>query len=282
MNELDLSIFKTFNKTTEEMQEIINCENNGKSEQYIYSNDQKKIPYEYDVIDVIERLITGNEDKIKYLEIGVNEGYTFDKVQASVKHGVDPYGGCKNITHRMSSQEFFTYNKHFWKNTYDIIFIDGLHISDIILQEVYESLKILNPGGYILLHDIAPSKESSQEVWYGDYKRFIENRVQMTNGDKSFSEYSNENPWVGFNGDSWKALAYLRTNTNLTVTSVATACCGIVSKSIKDFGFAKPPKPSDGLYTWEFYKKNLNEILNPVSIGDLEQFSKTLCKKEEV
>jgi|GEM_PF-7132737 hypothetical protein len=40
-----------------------------------------------------------------YLEIGVEAGETFTKVQCAVKHGVDPFS--VNATFRISSDEFF-------------------------------------------------------------------------------------------------------------------------------------------------------------------------------
>jgi hypothetical protein len=250
----------------------------GKSEK-----GSQNVDYPNDVHEIINKFIIGKEDKVRYLEIGVDEGYTFNKVKVpnGNKHGVDPYGGCENITHKMPSQEFFAYNKYFWKNTYDIIFIDGLHLADIIIQEVRESLKILNPGGYILLHDIAPLYESRQEVWWGDYKGFLESKINFKEENKSFHEYSKDTPWIGMNGDSWKAMAALRTHTDLTIASFPTACCGVVSKSIANFGSKKPPIPDDGMYTWKYYQENMNAILNPIGIAQIEKLSETLCWKGE-
>jgi hypothetical protein len=273
-SDLDLSTIRTKSRSLNQIKQM----ENGEKEHYAWTSDPSKQPYEHDVIDVIERLSFKKEDKIKYLEIGVNEGYTFDKVQAHVKHGVDPYGGCKNITHTMSSQEFFTYNKYFWKNSYDIIFIDGLHLADIIMQEVFESLKILNPGGYILLHDVCPSRQSSQEVCYEEYKSLLDNKLNLSSDEQSFAEYSEDNPWVGYNGDSWKVMASLRIHSDLTVFSVPSACCGVIAPGVKDFGLKKPPKPENSIYTWEYYEQYMNQILNPINIGEVNKFSVTLCK----
>jgi hypothetical protein len=267
-------------KSIEQINGMLYRETTGESVSFLYTSDAKKSPYEHEAIDVIKRLTYKKENEISYLEIGVDEGETFDKVEAAIKHGVDPYGGSKNITHRMSSQEFFAYNKYFWRNTYDIIFIDGLHLSDIVMQEVFESLKILNPGGIILLHDIAPSRESYQEVWLGDYDRFIKNKISLTNQEKSFREYCKENPWIGMNGDAWRVMAHLRINNpDLTVTSVPTSCCGIITKDIEFLGQERPEDPEDGIYSWEYYKKNMKHILNPISIDQVYHFAKLLCHK---
>ncbi|HRV92744.1 MAG TPA: class I SAM-dependent methyltransferase [Anaerolineae bacterium] len=39
---------------------------------------------------------------------------------------------------------------------YDLIFLDGDHSTPVIYQEISAALKILNPGGWILLHDYFP------------------------------------------------------------------------------------------------------------------------------
>lgn len=47
----------------------------------------------------------------------------------------------------------------FMKNvdeTFDLIFLDGDHSSTAVYQEMSEALKLLNPGGIILLHDYYP------------------------------------------------------------------------------------------------------------------------------
>ncbi len=79
-------------------------------------------PYEYDPKHVINEIIK-TKAKCNYLEIGVDQGATFDHIdETTLKHGVDPFGECPNITHRMTSQMFFSMNSYFFKNKYDIIF----------------------------------------------------------------------------------------------------------------------------------------------------------------
>ena len=279
MTSLEKSIFvSNHKKQVSTISEMVKNEEDGDSEILSFSDSAKPALYEHDVIDVIRELSRGKEESIKYLEIGVNEGDTFNKVKAHTKHGVDPYGGCENITHNMTSQEFFVYNKYFWKNTYDIIFIDGMHMADIIIQEVRESLKILNPGGVILLHDVAPLRESAQEVWYGDYIKFMENRSNLGKKEKSFQEYCKEHPWIGINGDAWKVMAHLRINTDLSMVSVATACCGIICPHITLKSVYEPPElPVDGIYSWDYYKENSYNILNPINLDEVWRLSKTIC-----
>jgi len=49
----------------------------------------------------------------------------------------------------MTSDTFFLKNKR----TFDIIFIDGLHIYDQVKRDVLNSIKVLNKDGFILLYD---------------------------------------------------------------------------------------------------------------------------------
>ena len=203
---------------------------------------------------------------ISYLEIGVDEGETFDLVNSRIKHGVDPYGGSPNITHRMSSQMFFALNSYFYGQTYDIVFIDGCHMSKIILQEVEEALKILNPGGVIILHDTVPLKESAQLVIREEYEHFLSHLPQENGEYLSFREFSEDNPWLGYNGDSWRAVYKLRNKPkteNIRVFTFADACCTVVVQEPEMESVEPPPPPEDCL-DWEYFYENCASILLPV------------------
>ena len=63
---------------------------------------------------------------------------------------------------------------------YDIIFIDGLHTKEQVSKDIVNSLKCLNPGGKIVLHDCLPPSEEHQVVpripncgWCGDVWKAI-------------------------------------------------------------------------------------------------------------
>ncbi|MGQ0603337.1 MAG: O-methyltransferase [Anaerolineales bacterium] len=47
---------------------------------------------------------------------------------------------------------------------FDLIFLDGSHDALVVYQEVPRALKVLNPGGYILLHDYYPMR---RPLWEG-------------------------------------------------------------------------------------------------------------------
>lgn len=84
-----------------------------------------------------------------YLEIGTRFNDCLSKIQAPCKVGVDP---CTGGTHRLTSDEYFAT----CRRTFDVILIDGLHYSEQVLKDVHNSLRHLNPGGVIVMHDCRP------------------------------------------------------------------------------------------------------------------------------
>lgn len=106
--------------------------------------------------DLIQAVIKAYPPKA-YLEIGCQADKNFKDVQAPLKVGVDPAAGG---THRMTSDVFFAQNK----DGFDVIFIDGLHTYEQARRDVINSLKCLNPGGIILIHDILPASWERERV----------------------------------------------------------------------------------------------------------------------
>jgi hypothetical protein len=102
----------------------------------------------YSRIAVINLLISQKSNPA-YLEIGCESNSLFDSVPALNKVGVDPAMGG---TMRMTSDEFFKQNK----NSFDVIFIDGLHTYEQVRNDVINSIRVLNQGGWIALHDLLP------------------------------------------------------------------------------------------------------------------------------
>lgn len=132
--------------------------------------------------DLIQFLI----DKYKfqnYLEIGCDKDQSFSRIKINNKVGVDPISGG---TIRTSSNNFFIKNN----DTFDIIFIDGLHHYHQVLKDINNSLNILNNNGFILVHDCLPRTLAQQAVprYRGSWQ-----------------------------GDVWKAIVELRTKSNLDI-----------------------------------------------------------------
>ncbi|SCW94890.1 class I SAM-dependent methyltransferase [Ancylobacter rudongensis] len=90
-----------------------------------------------------------------YLEIGCFKNALFDSLPLPVKVGVDPVQGG---TVRATSDEFFASNTQ----KFDLIFIDGLHTYEQVHRDVANSLKAINPGGWIAMHDMLPGEVMEQ------------------------------------------------------------------------------------------------------------------------
>lgn len=78
--------------------------------------------------------------------------------------------------------------------TYDIVFIDGLHLCEQVHRDILNSLAHLRPGGVVVLHDMLPETEQAQlrEMCKGDW-----------NGDcwKAFVKYRKESPFECYTVD---------------------------------------------------------------------------------
>ncbi len=118
-----------------------------------------------------------------YLEIGVDQGVTFHKVQAARKVAVDPRFGfdwqgasadpanshCSY--HQMTSDEYFARFRD--RETFDYIFIDGLHTFEQTLRDLMNAIVCLRPDGIIVVDDVLPStyaaslssRSLSQKFW---------------------------------------------------------------------------------------------------------------------
>ena len=144
----------------------------------------------------------------KYLEIGVrNPDDCYNKINCNTKHSVDPgYENEKNnVDFKFTSDDFFNRlecglleleNNYKW----DVIFIDGLHISNQVEKDVLNSLNHLSEDGFILLHDCNPF------LYEYNYERVIE-------------DYWGQ----GWNGTVWKVIYNLRaTRNDLQIVTVNT------------------------------------------------------------
>lgn len=157
-----------------------------------------------------------------YLEIGVRDHKkNFDKINIKYKVGVDPCleGYDREPTFKLTSDDFFAKNKE----TFDIIFIDGLHEARQVECDILNSLRILNKGGFIVCHDMNPTI----------YER------QLPKEDPKRKEYllrekAKGNPSYGlWNGDCWKAFVKIRSERkDLSMYTVDTDFgCGVISRN---------------------------------------------------
>ena len=180
---------------------------------------------------------TINRKKYKsYLEIGCFNNDLFNHINCEKKVGVDPYSGG---TLRETSDYFFSKNKE----TFDCIFIDGLHIYQQAKKDIFSSIKLLNQNGVIFIHDCLPNNVLDQAIPRCKYI---------------------------WNGDVWKAIVELRTLDHVdTYTCYADMGIGVILKKknkkklkmdIKDFSKLK----------FSDYFKNFKEYMNIVEYDELE------------
>ncbi|MEN9621740.1 MAG: hypothetical protein RLZZ67_174 [Candidatus Parcubacteria bacterium] len=172
-----------------------------------------------------------------YLEIGLNTPrqpeWNWPHVEIAFKECVDPNVRAR-ATYPVTSDEFFA--KHI-KTKYDIVFIDGLHHSEQVYKDIVNSLKWLEEGGTIVVHDCNPPSERSQ---------------------------SREHVSGEWSGDVWKAFLKLRMeNPDITMYTVDTNYgCGIIRKGHQELYV--PEKGAELEYA--YFRKHDKEILNLVSV----------------
>ncbi len=175
-----------------------------------------------------------------YLEIGSAYKHNFDMVECKKKTGVDP---AYPADYHMTSDEFFKINKE----KFDIIFIDGLHHYEQVIRDFLNSIKCLNIGGIILLHDCLPSQEEHQ----------LRSRCKLI-GD-----------WTG---DVWKAVVALKYKGYCIKTLDYDWGIGIWQYDNYN-GFIHSPvdlelPPFKYKFAYEYFKENKKKLMNIISLED--------------
>jgi hypothetical protein len=200
-----------------------------------------------DIINFYARAINAQS----YLEIGVrkaNDNFTHIKVPKKI--GVDPGSeGFFEGTHCMVSDEYFLQNT----DTFDIVFIDGLHEQDQVSKDIENSLHILNEKGVIICHDMNPKIKEHQLSSKDPYrKKYVEEQKKLGNNEYGL--------WTG---DCWKSFAILRSSrTDLEMFVVDTDFgVGVIKKGKQEI--IKIPS----YLTYEYLEQNRNVVLNLKSVN---------------
>jgi SAM-dependent methyltransferase len=115
-------------------------------------------------------LLRAKSDYQSYLAVGLGKREeNFDLVATRIKLSVDERQSDANF--QLTPDEFFAQNKL----TFDLISVRGLHDADQAERAVANALKILRPGGTIVVSDCNPTSEDQQRVpasgaesWMGD------------------------------------------------------------------------------------------------------------------
>ena len=199
--------------------------------------------------DIINTLIKKYDFK-SYLEIGMRElEDCFNRIECEIKHSVDPgYETSENkADYKYTSDNFFILLENGeldlpTTNKWDIIFIDGLHISNQVERDILNSLNHLSEEGIIVLHDCNPP-----ELWFAREDYAVDGVLH---------------PW---NGTVWKSIYKLRaTRPDLFVCTVDTDWgIGIIKRGEQqccDF--------NNHFYEYREFEKNKREHLNLITIEE--------------
>ena len=201
-------------------------------------NFNKKIKYNWESFprryDIINKIII-KRNYTSYLEIGCFKDETFNQINIKKKIGVDPVSGG-NL--RMTSDQFFIDNKE----KFDLIFIDGLHVYEQVIKDIFNSIKVLKENGIILVHDCLPRK-----LWYQTPTRMSDT----------------------WNGDVWKAIVECRTLENIdTYTCLADEGIGVI-KVQKNNNLLNLNLSNFKNLKYKEYYTNRESIMNIISVEKL-------------
>ena len=201
-------------------------------------NFNKKIKYNWELFprryDIINKIII-KRNYTSYLEIGCFKDETFNQINIKKKIGVDPVSGG-NL--RMTSDQFFIENKE----KFDLIFIDGLHVYEQVIKDIFNSIKVLKENGIILVHDCLPRK-----LWYQTPTRMSDT----------------------WNGDVWKAIVECRTLENIdTYTCLADEGIGVI-KVQKNNNLLNLNLSNFKNLKYKEYYTNRESLMNIISVEKL-------------
>ena len=159
-------------------------------------------PKRYEVVKAACKAVKARS----YLEIGVRAGDTFKRIGLGRKVAVDPDPGSAATVFK-TSDDFF---RDYGGESFDVIFVDGLHHKDFVYRDIMNSIKNLNPGGIIIVDDCCPWHPSAavvprkgDGVWVGDvWQGWLKAREELSGmGYRTFTVEAAMGMGVVFAGD---------------------------------------------------------------------------------
>jgi SAM-dependent methyltransferase len=201
--------------------------------------------------DLLNHLIQKHGLK-SYLEIGVqNKSQNFNDIICYKKSCVDPDPNAK-ADHNCTSDDFFQLLFETEKqydlegiNTFDLIFIDGLHTAEQVKKDFENALQVLSPNGFIVLHDCNPLEE-----WHTIVPR--------------------PTPTGHWNGDVYRFACAFWGYNNSTKRFTVDIDNGMMV--FKNQSIPVQPQPVLHSISWQYFDQNRKELLNLIS---WEQFINT-------
>jgi hypothetical protein len=145
----------------------------------------------------------------RYLEIGIENGHTFNAIDIPHKTGVDinldkfqpNLANVDEETHlyEQSSDDFF---RNTASGVYDLIFLDGLHTADQTFRDFVSTLNFAGPSTIWLIDDVLPvsplSSVSDLEQWH-KLRKLLSSDEWQWHGDVFRSILLMRASLVGFN-----------------------------------------------------------------------------------
>lgn len=206
-------------------------------------------------IQVINTIIS-KYNFYNYLEIGVRfPEDCFNYINAINKRSVDP--GYENpinpATYPFTSDDFFAKLENGYLDLssdfkWDVIFVDGLHLSYQVEKDILNSLNHLSERGVIVLHDCNPF------MYEDNYTRLIEDF------------WGQGQPW---NGTVWKTIYKLKTSRpdlNICTLDIDEGV-GLIKRGNQEL------IPFDNPYfEYRIFQKNLQRNLNLLSPSELNNW----------
>jgi len=192
----------------------------------------------------------------KYLEIGVRwPNDCFNHINCLNKDGVDPgYENSSNpVKYPYTSDDFFSRLENNLLDIspdykWDLIFIDGLHLSYQVEKDILNSLNHISDKGIVVLHDCDPFFAED------NYTRLIEDY------------WGGNHAW---NGTTWKAIYKLKaTRSDLNICTVsADEGIGLIKKGKQNL------IPFDNPYfEYRVFQKNRIRDLNLINESQLDSW----------
>lgn len=194
-------------------------------------------------IEIIQSFINKLNAK-SYLEIGVQGGSCFTAIKCERKVGVDP-DPASAATEHVTSDDYFKNNEiedgTLRKETFDVVFIDGLHHADQVEKDILNALEVLNDGGVICVHDNLPTNKFMQEI----------------------PQQPSHNEWTGNGWETWVKLRQTRSDLEMYVINTDWGV-GVIKRGSQTTVTINIP------ITWENYAVNSPEWANVISVNDFK------------
>lgn len=159
--------------------------NNISLKQFVRQYGTKTDKYDLGYIDgFYDKLFTPIQNEVKHvLEVGIHNGYSLELWQSFFNYatvvGVD-INHCPEIQGRerivQYTEDAYSHNflNKFKESSFDIIIDDGPHTYNSMVFFLQNYLKLVKPGGYLILEDIINTS------WTKDLKALIPDNLKVT------------------------------------------------------------------------------------------------------